>query len=212
MISTTWLKHIAQAILYPLSSFLPATSSPTSSLTPSIVYPRTGQSWIQTVWPTVCEAYQRELSAPQFLLFYKFQLDLIEILWYSTYNIAQNFCRSLILWISQICKHLKYFNKHWTQFSHSDCKSIDGQHPCMGLGCQIHKELSQRRYLQIRHCFADSCKLEQTTVWLCMLGHRLVYYVCTVRMQGIREIILMNLQNITIRENTYNHPKFSATQ
>ena len=34
-----------------------------------------------------------------------------------------------------------------------------------GLSYQIHKKLSPRRYLRSTRCFANSCELEQMTVW-----------------------------------------------
>ena len=45
------------------------------------------------------------------------------------------------------------------------------------------------------HCFADSCKLEWTTVWQCvrLYATPIVYYVCGVCMQQIYEIISSKL-------------------
>ena len=50
----------------------------------------------------------------------------------------------------------------------------------MGLTCQICKEHSPKRWFWSRHCFADSCKLKWTTVWLCVLDRtRLVCHTHT---------------------------------
>ena len=50
---------------------------------------------------------------------------------------------------------------------HTLRNSINGQH--LGTNLPNLKELSPRRHPQSRHCFADSCELEWTTVWRCML-------------------------------------------
>ena len=73
---------------------------------------------------------------------------------------------SICWWNFNICPHLfkprKYLNKNFwlTTVFTPDCKSIDGAAKLPNL-----QELSPRRYLRSGHCFADSCKLEGTTVW-----------------------------------------------
>ena len=71
-----------------------------------------------------------------------------------------------------------------------------------GLSCWIHKKLSSKRYLQSRHCFTDSGKLEWMTVWQwCELDKSglsatpIVYHVCSVHMQQIYKFIQQNFQN-----------------
>ena len=46
--------------------------------------------------------------------------------------------------------------------SRFDCKSVNGQHPSTVL--PNSQGTLSKCYLQYRHCFADSCELEQTTV------------------------------------------------
>ena len=53
----------------------------------------------------------------------------------------------------------------WTTVFISDCKRIDDN-----ISCPICKELSSKRYLWSRHCFADGCKLERMRVWQCVLA------------------------------------------
>ena len=62
---------------------------------------------------------------------------------------------------------IKYFNKKsfdvTRQFSRFKYKSVDGQYPRAKLP-NWQGTLSPRRYLRSRHCFADSCKLENVMV------------------------------------------------
>ena len=57
---------------------------------------------------------------------------------------------------------------HVTHCSHA-LTAVASMDNIPGLSYRICKELSPRRYLWSRHCFADSCDLKQGTVWRCVL-------------------------------------------
>ena len=82
----------------------------------------------------------------------------------------------------------------------------------LGLGCQMHKGWSIKRYFQSRHCFADSCELKWTIVWRCVVdrtwlvchAHTTLHAMCaacTWFRQWIREIISTKSLQLAICEN-----------
>ena len=56
----------------------------------------------------------------------------------------------------------------------------------LGLSCRIRKELSPKRYLQSRHCFADSCRFEHDDTRLVCHAHSIlhVWCVCAANLQN----------------------------
>ena len=87
-----------------------------------------------------------------------------------------------------------------------------------GLCCQIRKGHYPKRYLQSRHCFADSCKLERgrrcgqcVLDRTCLYATPILHYIaaCAWFRQRIREIISTKCSKTAIRENL-DPRKFSA--
>ena len=66
--------------------------------------------------------------------------------------------------------------KWWTNYSFHALTARTLMDNILGLCCQMHKGRSIKRYFQSRHCFADSCELEWTIVWRCVVDR--TWLVC----------------------------------
>ena len=97
-------------------------------------------------------------------------------------HMALNFYWSLILGILQVFSCLQnYLNKNFGYVN--QFLSLTARASMDNISCPICNELSSKRYLQSRHCFADSCELERMRVWQCVLACNSALCV-----QPIREI------------------------
>ena len=100
---------------------------------------------------------------------------------------------------------------HATHSSHAVTVSVSMDN-IPELSWQICKELSPKRYLQSRHYFADSCELEQTTMWDTWQSTMpIVNSVCGVCVLQIYKNISIKSSKISICKNL-DLRKFSAIQ
>lgn len=80
-------------------------------------------------------------------------------------------------------------------------------HTFFTLWLQCHWWNPLKRYLQSSHCFADSCELKWTTVWLFMLDKPgmfatpIVHYICGVFVPQIRTNYFNDFFKLTICKN-----------